>query len=57
MAGWKSPIQIALGRRKFVPPLVTWSAAMLFAVIPIRNLLSGSPPPGAWIDHALVIWC
>jgi hypothetical protein len=49
-------IQIALGRRKFVPPFVTWFAAMLFAVIPIRNFLPGSPPPGAWIDQALVIW-
>ena len=49
-------IQIALGKRKFVPPFVTWFAAMLFAVIPIRNFLPGSPPPGAWIDEALVIW-
>jgi hypothetical protein len=49
-------IQIALGKRTFVPPFVTWFAAMLFAVIPIRNFLPGSPPPGAWIDEALVIW-
>lgn len=49
-------IQIALGRRKFVPPFVTWFAALLFAVIPIRNFLPGSPPPGAWIDQVLVIW-
>lgn len=49
-------IQIALGRRKFVPPFVTWFAAMLFAVIPIRNFLPGAPPPGAWIDQALVLW-
>jgi len=48
--------QIALGKRKFVPPFVTWFAALLFAVIPIRNFLPGSPPPGAWIDQALVIW-
>jgi hypothetical protein len=48
--------QIALGKRKFVPPFVTWFAAMLFAVIPIRNFLPGSPPPGAWIDQALVLW-
>jgi hypothetical protein len=49
-------IQIALGRRKFVPPFVTWFAAMLFAVIPIRNFLPGAPPPGAWVDQALVLW-
>jgi hypothetical protein len=48
--------QIALGKRKFVPPFVTWFAAMLFAVIPIRNFLPGSPPPGAWIDQAIVLW-
>ena len=49
-------IQIASGKRKFVPPFVTWFAAMLFAVIPIRNFLPGAPPPGAWIDQALVLW-
>lgn len=49
-------IQIALGKRKFVPPFVTWFAAMLFAVIPIRNFLPGAPPPGAWVDQALVLW-
>jgi hypothetical protein len=49
-------LQIALGKRKFVPPFVTWFAAMLFAVIPIRNFLPGSPPPGAWIDQAIVLW-
>jgi len=49
-------IQVAFGGRKFVPPFVTWFAVMLFAVIPIRNFLPGAPPPGAWIDQALVIW-
>lgn len=49
-------IQIALGKRKFVPPFVTWFAAMLFAVIPIRNFLPGAPPPGAWVDRTLVLW-
>jgi hypothetical protein len=39
-----------------VAPFGTWLAAMLFAVIPIRNFLPGAPPPGAWIDQALVIW-
>jgi Domain of unknown function (DUF4436) len=45
-----------LGKRKFVPPFGGWFAALLFAVIPIRNFLPGAPPPGAWIDQALVIW-
>jgi hypothetical protein len=29
---------------------------MLFAVVPIRNILPGSPPFGAWVDQALVLW-
>lgn len=49
-------IPMLLRKRKFVPPFGTWFAAMLFAVVPIRNFLPGSPPPGAWIDEALVIW-
>ncbi|HTY32634.1 DUF4436 domain-containing protein [Mycobacterium sp.] len=49
-------IPMAMGRRKFVPPFGTWYAAMLFAVVPLRNILPGSPPPGSWIDQALVQW-
>ncbi|EUA21049.1 putative CONSERVED TRANSMEMBRANE domain protein [Mycobacterium kansasii 662] len=29
---------------------------MLFAVVPLRNILPGSPPAGSWIDQAVVIW-
>lgn len=49
-------IETVLGRRKFLPPLTTWFAAMLFAVVPLRNLLPGAPPAGAWIDLAVVLW-
>ncbi|OSC42909.1 DUF4436 domain-containing protein [Mycobacterium decipiens] len=49
-------IPMALGRRKFVPAFVSWFAAMLFAVVPLRNILPGSPPPGAWIDQAVTLW-
>jgi hypothetical protein len=49
-------ILMLTGKRKFVPPFVTWFAAVLFAIIPIRNFLPGSPPTGAWIDQALVLW-
>jgi hypothetical protein len=49
-------IPMLLGKRKLVPPFGGWFAALLFAVIPIRNFLPGAPPPGAWIDQALVIW-
>jgi hypothetical protein len=49
-------IETLLGRRKFLPPLTTWFAAMLFAVVPVRNLLPGAPPAAAWIDRAVVLW-
>jgi hypothetical protein len=49
-------IPMALGKRKFVPPFGTWYAAMLFAIVPLRNILPGSPPPGSWIDQAIVQW-
>jgi hypothetical protein len=49
-------IPMLLGKRKLVPPFGGWFAALLFAVIPIRNFLPGAPPPGAWIDQVLVIW-
>ncbi|OBJ51123.1 DUF4436 domain-containing protein [Mycobacterium asiaticum] len=49
-------IQMFTGRRKFLPPFSTWYAAMLFAVVPLRNILPGSPPAGSWVDQAVVIW-
>ncbi|MBW0011574.1 DUF4436 domain-containing protein [Mycobacterium sp.] len=49
-------IPMALGRTSFLPPFGTWYAAMLFAVMPLRNFLPGNPPPGSWIDQAVVIW-
>ncbi|QUR66432.1 DUF4436 domain-containing protein [Mycobacterium spongiae] len=49
-------IQMLTGRRRFQPPFGTWYAAMLFAVVPLRNILPGSPPAGAWVDQAVVIW-
>ena len=49
-------IQMLRGTKKFMPPFAAWYAAMLFAIVPIRNILPGSPPPGAWIDQALVLW-
>ena len=49
-------IPVALGRTAFLPPMTTWYAAMLFAIVPLRNILSGSPPYGSWIDQAIVLW-
>ena len=43
-------------RKQFQMPFATWYAAMLFAIVPLRNILPGAPPPGAWIDVALVLW-
>jgi len=43
-------------QRKFQPPMTAWYAAMLFAVVPLRNALPGSPPFGIWIDITIVLW-
>lgn len=44
------------GRRQFLPPMTTWFAAMVFAIVPLRSVLPGAPPPGAWIDEILILW-
>jgi hypothetical protein len=49
-------IQTLRDRRKFQPPMTTWYAAMLFAVVPLRNALPGSPPFGGWVDVTVVLW-
>lgn len=49
-------VQTARDRRKFQPPMTTWYAAMLFAVMPLRNALPDSPPIGSWIDVTIVLW-
>jgi drug/metabolite transporter (DMT)-like permease len=49
-------VQTARDRRKFQPPMTTWYAAMLFAVMPLRNALPDPPPFGSWIDVTIVLW-
>ncbi|WP_158018943.1 DUF4436 domain-containing protein [Mycobacterium basiliense] len=49
-------VETARDRRKFQPPMTTWYAAMLFAVVPLRNALPNAPPFGAWIDIRVVLW-
>jgi Domain of unknown function (DUF4436) len=49
-------IQTVRDPRRFQSPLTTWYAAMLFAVVPLRNALPGSPVFGSWIDLTIVLW-
>ena len=49
-------VQTVRNRRQFQPPMTTWYAAMLFAVVPLRNALPGSPPFGGWVDITIVLW-
>ncbi|GAA2240347.1 DUF4436 domain-containing protein [Herbiconiux moechotypicola] len=44
------------GRRKVEATLTSWMGAMLFATIPLRTFLPGSPPIGSWIDFLIVLW-
>ena len=44
------------GRRRLEPAFLGWIAALLFATVPLRNFLPGSPPPGSWVDVAVVLW-
>jgi Domain of unknown function (DUF4436) len=55
-AGLFVAIQTARDPRRFQSPLTTWYAAMLFAVVPLRNALPGSPAFGSWIDLTIVLW-
>lgn len=49
-------VQTRRNKRRFQPPMTTWYAAMLFAVMPLRNALPDSPPFGSWIDISVVLW-
>lgn len=55
-AGVFVAVQTLRDRRKFQSPMVAWYAAMLFAVVPLRNALPGSPAFGSWIDMTIVLW-
>ena len=44
------------GRRKVEASFMSWMGAMLFATIPLRTFLPGSPPIGSWIDFLIVLW-
>lgn len=53
---WFVALELVLGRKAFQPAFSTWFAAMLFSVVPIRNVLPGSPPAGSWVDEAITVW-
>jgi Domain of unknown function (DUF4436) len=49
-------VQTARNKRKFQPPMTTWYAALLFAIVPLRNALPDAPPMGWWVDVTVVVW-
>ncbi|WP_238419632.1 DUF4436 family protein [Gordonia sp. 'Campus'] len=49
-------IQTVRRRKAFQPPMVTWFAVMLFAVLPLRNIFPGTPPFGSWVDYTVMLW-
>ncbi|WP_322409672.1 DUF4436 family protein [Microbacterium invictum] len=49
-------IAVRRGRRRAEATLLSWIAAMLFATIPLRTFLPGSPPIGSWVDFLIVLW-
>lgn len=48
--------QVVRGRRPADVAFPGWIAAMLFATVPLRGFLPGSPPPGSWVDMTVVLW-
>ncbi len=49
-------ISVYRGRRRVEASFMSWMGAMLFATIPLRTFLPGSPPIGSWIDFLIVLW-
>ncbi len=49
-------VSVLRGRRKAEASLTSWMAAMLFAIVPLRGFLPGSPPIGSWVDYLVVLW-
>lgn len=49
-------VTVLRGRRKVEASLTSWMAAMLFAIVPLRTFLPGSPPIGSWVDYTVVLW-
>lgn len=47
---------VARKRRPIEATMAGWFAALLFALVPLRTNMPGSPPIGAWIDVAIFYW-
>lgn len=56
VACWIVAWKLYRERRLFEAGMLGWTAALLFAVIPIRTFFPGSPPPGSWVDVLVVLW-
>ncbi len=55
LSNWVA-ITILGGGMKAEVSVASWMAALLFALIPIRNFLPGAPPVGSWIDILVFFW-
>jgi hypothetical protein len=42
--------------RRVEVTMLTWLAAMLFAIVPLRNAMPGAPPIGALVDVVVFFW-
>lgn len=49
-------VAVSRRRRRVEATLAGWFAAMLFALVPLRLNMPGSPPIGAWIDILVFLW-
>ncbi len=43
-------------QRRVEIPMLTWLAALLFAIVPLRNAMPGAPPIGALVDVLVFFW-
>ena len=47
---------VAANRMELNLFVASWITALLFALLPLRNSLPGSPPLGSWIDILMYFW-
>jgi hypothetical protein len=55
--GWRRHADAASSRPfAQASSVASWITALLFALLPLRNSLPGSPPLGSWIDILMYFW-